>query len=189
MKKLKRIFLVLLILTAIVFLFRGWLYRHLITYKSVGERTTYLATDKNLIEYIDESISSNDELDAEDIIKKSLSITSKQLNFATDKNSNDPNKLIKTKTAHCVGYASFYSTICNYLFKKYNLDDTWSAKPQIGQLYLFNNNIHKYFSSPFFKDHDFVIIENKETKEIFSVDPTINDYLFINFITIGNNNQ
>ena len=37
----------------------------------------------------------------------------------------------------------------------------------------------------FFKDHDFVTIENKETGEIFAVDPSVNDYLFIDFVTFN----
>jgi len=53
----------------------------------------------------------------------------------------------------------------------------------VEQLYFLGTNIHKYFNSSFFKDHDFVTIENKTTGEIFAVDPTVNDYLRIDFIT------
>jgi hypothetical protein len=183
MKTIKRIFITILILTAVGLLFRGWFYRHLVTYKSVGFRKNYLATDQNLIEYIDSSIDEQTDTDIEEIIRLGLSITSSQLNFTANKNDIDPNKLINSKTAHCVGYASFFATTCNYLLKKYNLADKWIAKPQIGQLYFLGTNIHKYFKSSFFKDHDFVKIENKETGEIIAVDPTINDYLFIDFIT------
>ena len=183
MKFIKRTFLTILILTTVVILFRGWVYRHLVTYKSVGLRTTFSATDEELTDYIDASIGNQTNPDIEQIVKLGLLITSKKLNFTTDKNDTDPNKLITSKTAHCVGYASFFATTFNYLFKKYNLDDRWSAKPQIGQLYFLGTNVHKYFNSSFFKDHDFVTIENKETGELFAVDPTVHDYLYINFIT------
>ena len=183
MKIMKRIFITILILTTVGLLFRGWFYRHLVTYKSVGFRTNYLAKDKNLTEYIDSSIDEQTDADIEEIIRLGLSITSSQLNFTANKNDIDPNKLINSKTAHCVGYASFFATTCNYLLKKYNLADKWIAKPQIGQLYFLGTNIHKYFKSSFFKDHDFVKIENKETGESIAVDPTINDYLYIDFIT------
>jgi hypothetical protein len=183
MKILKGILLSILILTAIGIVFRGWFYRHLITYKSVGQRTNYIATDDKLIDYIEKSAGDKKDLDAKDVIKLGLSITSHQLNFTASKNDNDPNKLIKSKTAHCVGYASFFATSCNYLLRKYNLSDSWTAKPQVGQLYFMGTNINKYFSSPFFKDHDFVIIENKKAKEIYAVDPTVNDYLLIDFVT------
>lgn len=183
MKIIKRIFLTILILTAVGLLFRGWFYRHLVTYKSVGIRTNYIATDEKLTKYFDSNIDKQSELEIEQIIKLGLSITSRQLNFTANKNDIDPNKLISSKTAHCVGYALFFSTTCNYLLKKYNLSDKWTAKPRIGQLYFLNTNIHKYFNSSFFKDHDFVTIENKTTGEIYAVDPTLNDYLCIDFIT------
>lgn len=183
MKFIKRTLLIILILTTVGLLFRGWFYRHLVTYKSVGLRTNYSATDNKLVDLINASAGNQTEPDIEQIIELGLSITSKQLNFTEDKNETDPNKLITSKTAHCVGYASFFATTCNHLLNKYNLADAWTAKPQIGQLYFLGTNIHKYFKSMFFKDHDFVTIENKTTGEIFAVDPTVNDYLSINFIT------
>lgn len=183
MQIIKRTFLTILILAIIGLLFRGWFYRHLVTYKSVGLRTNYSISDENLIQYINESINERTVPNIEQIIKLGLSITSRQLNYTVSKNDIDPNKLISSKTAHCVGYASFFAATCNYLLKKYNLSDNWTAKPQIGQLYLFGTNVHKYFNSAFFKDHDFVIIENRITGEIFAVDPTVNDYLDIDFIT------
>jgi hypothetical protein len=95
----------------------------------------------------------------------------------------DPNKLIFTRTAHCVGYATFFATTCNQLLSEYGVADEWIAKPHAGQLYFLGANVHQYVNSSFFKDHDFVTIENKKTGRIFVVDPTINDYLFIDFVT------
>jgi len=183
MKFIKRASLTILILTTVGLLFRGWLYRHLITYKSVGIRPNYSATDDKLVEYINVSIDKRIDPDIENIVKLGLAMTSKQLNFTTDKNEIDPNRLVRSKTAHCVGYASFFATTCNYLLDKYNLADTWAAKPQVGQLFFLETNVHKYFNSPFFKDHDFVTIENKTTGEILAVDPTLSDYLRIDLIT------
>jgi len=183
MKFTKQIFLIILILTTGGLLFRGWFYRNLVTYKSVGLRTNYPATDKILTNYIDSNNNIQTDPDIKQIVKLGLSKTSNQLNFTADKNNTDPNKLITSKTAHCIGYATFFATTCNYLLDKYNLSDTWTAKPQIGQLYFLGTNIHKFFNSAFFKDHDFVTIENKVTGEIIAVDPTVNDYLRIDLVT------
>jgi hypothetical protein len=183
MKFLKGAILTIIILTTAGLLFRGWLYRHFVTYKSLGIRTSYSATDEKLLEYINTNIDEQTKPNIEDIIKLGLSRTSKQLHFTADKNDIDPNKLVYSKTAHCVGYAAFFSTTCNYLFNKYKLSDTWIAKPQVGQLYFLGINMHKYFNTAFFKDHDFVTIENKINSETIAVDPTVNDYAGINFIT------
>lgn len=183
MRIINRIILTIIILTTIGIFFRGWIYRNVITYKSIGQRPTYLATDDNLIKYIDANQGYKNDLEIKHIIKLGLSKTSQKLNFTFSKNENDPNKLFYTNTAHCVGYASFFTTSCNTYLESINMAEIWSAKTQIGQLYFLGTNLHNYFNSDFFKDHDFVVIENKTTGEIFAVDPTINDYLFIDFIT------
>lgn len=183
MKIIKKIGLVILSLIAIGLLFRGCLYRQIVAYHSIGVRTIYVASDAALINNLDKKVDYKNDPEIEDIIKTSLSITSHQLSFSTSKNDNDPNKLIYSKKAHCVGYAAFYSTTCNYLLKKYKLSKTWVAKPRVGQLFFLGCNIHKYFNSPFFKDHDFVTIENKSSGVIYAVDPTVNDYLLITYVT------
>ncbi len=182
MKIIKWSALAILLLATVGLLFRGWFYRHLVTYKSVGLRTNYAATDARLVGFIDASAAQQIDPDIEQIIKLGLSITSEQLNFTANKNDTDPNKLIASKTAHCVGYASFFATTCNYLLDKHKLSDTWTAKPQVGQLYFLGTNIHQYFNANFFKDHDFATIENKNTGQIFAVDPTTSDYLLIDFV-------
>ena len=183
MKIIKWAALTILILTTVGVLFRGWFYRHLVTYKSVGLRTSYSATDDKLVDYINANVANKEGPDIEQIIKIGLSITSKQLNFTAGKNDIDPNKLITSRAAHCIGYASFFATTCNYLFDKHHLAGTWTAKPRIGQLYFLGTNVHKFFKTPFFKDHDFVTIENKATGQVFAVDPTVSDYLWVDFVT------
>jgi hypothetical protein len=95
----------------------------------------------------------------------------------------DPNKLLISKHANCIGYAAFFSTVCNSLLEKNNLDQQWIAKPLIGQLYFLDKNIHPYFKSAFFKDHDFAVVKNKETGKVFAVDPSLNDYTGIDFVS------
>ena len=183
MKTIKRSLLMILLLTSVGFLFRGWIYRHVVTYKSVGTRTTYPASDKNFTQYIDSCLDNQMQPDIKQIINLALAITSERLTYTAEKNDIDPNLLFTSRNAHCVGYAAFFTTTCNYLLKKYDLADQWTAKRRIGQLYFLGTNIHPYFPTPFFKDHDFVTIENKETGEILAVDPTVKDYLSIDFVS------
>ena len=183
MKWIKRTMLAIVITVTAGFIFREWLYRNLITYKSIGQRSVYLITNNKLTTSIDMNMGKKS-LDIKDVIKMGLSVTSRQLNFTTTRNDNDPNKLIYSRTAHCIGYASYFATTCNYLLMKNGLAGQWHVKHQIGQLFFLGININKCINTSFFKDHDFVIIENKKTGEIFAVDPTVNDYFFINFVTI-----
>jgi hypothetical protein len=154
-----------------------------VDYKSIGVKTNYSLKNSILKKHIDSFVGIENINNIEKIIQTSLAITSKNLNFSAGKNDNDPNNLIISKKAHCVGYASFFATTCNYLLQKNKLSNSWTAKPHLGQIYFLGINVHHFFQSPFFKDHDFVIIENKKTGDIYAVDPTISDYLSIDFIT------
>jgi hypothetical protein len=183
MKFIKRAILAILILTTVAYLFRGWLYRNIVTYYTTGIRTNYSVTNDELSNHIDSISALQNDLNIKQTIALALSITSNQLIFSTSKNDNDPNDLINSKIAHCIGYASFFTTTCNYLLKRNDLVGNWIAKPQVGELYVFGINIHDYFKSSFFKDHDFVTIENEKTGQIFAVDPTVHDYLHIDFIS------
>ncbi|OEK07613.1 hypothetical protein A8C32_17610 [Flavivirga aquatica] len=174
----------LLIVLLIGVVFKGWIYRYVVTYKPIEKRTNYLIVNGELVNSIETKLINNEGLKIEKIIDIGLSVTSQQLRFTATKNYRDPNKLISTRTANCIGYAAFFSASCNYLLKKYDLDSIWVATPHKGQLYLLDINIHKYFKSPFFKDHDFVIIENMRTGNTLAIDPTIYDYLGVNYITL-----
>lgn len=185
MKFIKRIVRVGILLIVLSISFRGFIYRKLVAYKSIGQSTSYTITNEKLINSIDSAFAEFPDLSIDELVRLSLSITANKLSYSADKNDVDPNQLINSKTAHCVGYASFFASTCNYLLAKYGLADEWLAKPQIGQLYILNVNVHPYFSSSFFKDHDFVLIENRVTGEKIAVDPTIHDYLWIDFITIN----
>jgi hypothetical protein len=176
-------------LLAIGWVFRGWLYRHAVTYTSVGLRTNYPATDHQLIGLIDENARQATDPDIRQIIQLALSITAGQLQYTAEKNDADPNLLIHSKKAHCVGYAAFFATTCNALIKKYHLNPAWTAQPRIGQLWFLGINVHPCFQDPFFKDHDFVTIENPETGAVIAVDPTIHDYLGINWVRYGKDSQ
>lgn len=182
MKIISRILLALLLLTGVGLLFRGWLYRHVVTYKSVGVRANYPVTSKVLVAYLHATNERQSTLTAAQIVAQSLDKTSNKLRFTSGKNDKDPNRLVRTRKAHCVGYAAFFATTCNFLLQQNGLGTTWQAEPRIGQLYFLGINVHQYFNSPFFKDHDFVVIENKKTGQTLAVDPTVNDYLAIDFV-------
>jgi len=183
LKLLKRILLPLLLCCILLFLFRGWLYRTCVKYQVSGERTCYEVKDAALANLIDKSIPTDQKTDMESLTQLALNITSKQLQYTVSKNENDPNKLVKTCKAHCVGYASFTAATANYLFRKFGLKNQWTARPYAGQYYFLGTNVHPYFHSSFFYDHDFVVIEHQLSGKRIAVDPTIADYFYIDRVS------
>ena len=183
-KTLKIVLSIIVVLIVSTMIFQGVVYRNLVAYDSVGTRTNYEITNQKIIQLIEEKTTYLKEPTIEEIVQLSVSITCQQLYFTDGKSDTNPNLLFQSKAANCVGYATFCAAICNHLIHKYALDNEWTAKIQIGHLFLAGNNIHQFFESSFFKDHDFVTIENRISKEILAVDPTLDDYFYINSVTL-----
>jgi len=121
--------------------------------------------------------------DLKSIVEVADEITTTELKFTTNRASNNPNELINTKQANCVGYSAMFNSITNYLIRKNELQNEIEAEHKIGQLELFGINLHQYFESPFFRDHDFNEITDKKTGNKISIDPSVSDYLWINRIS------
>jgi len=179
---LKKVFKLFLLLLLLVVLFRGFLFRISVVYNRIERRENLIIKDDKLIEFINATDIDTSSID--EIIETSLDITSEKLSFTDARCEVNPDKLFYSSKSNCIGYASFYASTCNYLLKKYHLENDWKATPVVGKLSLFGCDIHKLFSSPFFKNHDFVIIENRISGIKYAVDPTIHDYLGIEYITL-----
>ena len=184
MKFFKKLLFGLLILTILTFLLRNWLFWQLFSYQAVGNRPAYPIENPALRTYIESHLPTNPAKSPRVILKKALQLSAKQLHFTAARNHNDPNLLINSHSAHCVGYAAFTTTVCNELLRRYELNTEWKAEAQVGQIHFLGINIHPYFNSAFFKDHDFVVLENRKTDEQLSVDPTVYDYFGIVFIRL-----
>lgn len=178
-----KIFLILAIILGALFVFRGTVYRTVVTYKEDGSRKNYKVKDKNLAIFIEDNIKSNQAGDIESIVDLSQEITDLALTFSLEGKENDPNKTVLLRQANCVGYAAFAASVGNYLIEKYKLDEVWEAKPVKGKLYLFGVDMHSKFKNKSFKDHDFVIFRNKITKKEITIDPAVYDRFGIERIT------
>ncbi|NDV93772.1 hypothetical protein D0T84_02425 [Dysgonomonas sp. 521] len=172
-----------IVVLALLFLFRGNIYRMAVKYEDAGGRKSYDIKDDSLAMFINQNLPNDESLDAnidiEQIVDLSQEITTRMLDFSIDAQYSDPQKLMITRDANCVGYAAFTASVGSYLLKRFEMDKEWEAKPKKGKLYLFGNNMHKGVKSGWFKDHDFVVFRNKNSKEEIYADPSIYEYFGI----------
>ena len=166
----------------ILILFRGIIYRLAINYSEIGNRQEIKVTNKKLIDKIVKK-SKDRKIDLREITEIADEITKSELEFTTNRASNNPNELIDENQANCIGYSAMFNSIANYLIRKNGLQNEIEAKHKIGELDLFGINLHQFFDSPFFRDHDFNEITNQKTGEKIFIDPSVSDYLRINRIT------
>ncbi len=181
---LKKILKTLGISIVLVVLFRGPIYRWTIHYHEVGSRASIKLTDKKLMELIDQK-SADHNLKLDDIVDIALEITSNQVQFSSQNTSQDPNTLQKLKKANCIGYSALFNSIVLYLVSKNNLTEQIQAKHMIGEMHFLGFNIHQFFESSFFKDHDFNMLSNNLTGDSVFVDPSLYDYLRIKKVSAG----
>ncbi len=174
----------LIVLIGLLYFFRGYIYRLLVKYEPIKETEEYVVSGSKLVDYIDNFTADNDLMSIETVTDKSNELTNEKLEFTFSKCDKDPNKLILSLETNCVGYAYFYAVVCNYLLEKSKLSNQWHAKTYRAKLYFLGVDIHTWFNTPFFKDHDFVIIENSVTGEKIYIDPTTSDYLSIDEVAI-----
>lgn len=182
MRRFKRIITYFAILVILTILFRGFIYRISVNYTQVKIRSNITLTDNKLIKEIDEK-TENKVLNINEIIELSNQITSEKLDFTFNKVSSNPNVASELKKANCIGYSSLFNSIGNYIIKKQKMTDKYEFIHLVGKLDVFGFNIHNLFNSPFFKDHDFNQILNKKTGEKEFVDPSMRDYLKIEYVT------
>ncbi len=174
MNRIRQIIIVLLSLYLSWILSGGFYFRQFVSYRSIKERS-YLPFSTT------QFLQSKKATEPEEVIETALSRTAQTLNFTFSKCYRDPDKLLKSKKANCIGYAAFCSAACNQLFEESKMKD-WKATPQIAKIYVLGINVHQFISSPFFKDHDIVKIENTKTGECFFVDPSLYDYSRIRWV-------
>lgn len=180
---MKKVFWGSIFLIAGCILFRGWIYRSIITYRSVGQRVGYEATSPSLKRVLRGQIAKAPPSDVTTAIQHSLSLTNSHLEYVLQSNVVDPNVLVNSGKAHCVGYAQFFATAFGQMIPSFSSTGEWEAKVHRAHLYCLGVNVHAFFNSPGFKDHDVVVIRNRRTGQIIGVDPTLADYFLIDTIT------
>ena len=168
-------FYTFLIIIFLIILIRSFLFNLFFSYKIINEKKVLKLEQKE---------SSENSKNIEDIIDSELRKTSSLLSFTFNKCESEPNKLLKTKEANCIGYSAFLAASINNKFHLVGLSNEWKAKHKVGEIYFLGYNIHPHFKSKFFKDHDFVVIENIKTNEIIAIDPALYDYFRINKIRL-----
>ena len=173
------------ILFLISILLRGFLFRLCVNYTAIGNRTEIPVTHPKLIKAI-ETIANNQSINFRTIPQIASNITTENLDFISQSTSRNSNQVFKTRQANCIGYSALFHSVTQYLIKKYQLEQEIDSKHLIGKLDFLGLDLHQFFQSPFFKDHDFNQIKNLKTGESIYIDPSLRDYLGIKTVSCKN---
>lgn len=123
---MKKVLKIIGLLILIVLLFRGIIYRFTVHYSEIGTRAEIQISNHALIKIIEQS-SIEQDVHPKEIVIIADQITSDILSFTTNKSSNNPNELIETKKANCVGYSALFNSIVNHIIRTNNLQEVIGA--------------------------------------------------------------
>jgi len=176
-KKRVRLMLILFLCIGTIYLQRGEIYRLMAMYEPINQREAIIISNSELKSELS-TIHSN-KLSFEQLIETALSITNERLSFNSKSGSNNPNIVYNTQEANCVGYSALYNSVIKQLIVMQGHSSKYEAKHLVAKIHFFGYDIHKLIDRPFFKDHDYNLIIEKETGKRVYVDPSLNDYFGI----------
>ncbi len=179
MRRLKKISLIVLALLIAIFLFRKPIFQTFFSYQKLEVRPLVELTNASLLLHWDEYSRINS---IKEIVKTSCQLTCQQLRFTFEETSGDPNVVYRSQQANCVGYAALFASTATVLLEKNNVKD-YKVNHVVGEIFIGDTNLHDFFDSPFFRNHDYVEIVNLKTGKISLIDPSVCDYLWISEVS------
>ena len=182
MKKFKRFLLYLGLILGVLVIFRGPIFRLTVNYTKVSERNLFKITNPVLLADISKK-HGGEELPFDELIDLANDMTTQYLQFSDANTSQNPNQTFSTKKANCVGYAAMFNSIFTQLALLQNSETRYIVTHQIGRLDFLGTDLHQFLSSPFFRDHDFNSVLDKQTEEIVNIDSSLSDYFWINQVS------
>jgi hypothetical protein len=172
---MKRALKVTSFLLLVVLLLRGPLFRLLVKYEAVGVRSGIALQDESLQRQVD-SLSAGRDLNIKQVARLSSQIVTNRLSFTTEQAPSDPNRLYHTRKGNCVGYAAMFHAIADYLIRQQGLEGKVRSRHLVGRLRLLGIDLHQFFDSPFYQDHDYNELTNLLTGERLCFDAVVADY-------------
>jgi hypothetical protein len=154
------------------------------SYSILKERSSSTISNDSLKKELRNWIRQNPETSIEDLTDHILEMTADQLNFSFGKCSSDPDKLVTERKANCIGYSSFFNSLMEQAFAELKWTKRYNCKHYVGKIWMGKQNINALFKNPFFKDHDFNIINDLQDNSQIAVDPSLYEYLGVQRVSV-----
>ncbi|NET31021.1 MAG: hypothetical protein F6K19_03330 [Cyanothece sp. SIO1E1] len=177
---MKRTLKIVLIAFSLLIVFRGQLFRACVAY--IPLERVQLPNKSAAFHSPAHQMYSTSSIEQQ--INQALYFTSQHLHFTTGSSSSDPIQLLQKPAANCIGYGNFFQHRLEYQLKSAGLASDFELQQWRGKLYFLGWDIHSLFKNPFWKDHDFNIILDKNNGKKMAVDATLHDYFRIRSVRL-----
>ena len=189
--KRRRVQILAIVLASIVVviagacLLRGPLFRLLVTYEATGDLGP--ASVKPFSPLADEIAAVEGE-DLETLAAAAGDLTSQVLVFELRGKGQSAEGVAETGIANCEGYAALYARVLAVLVEDRGMGESYEVRHVRGvQRFLGIDFQTNDLMPPPYRDHDFVIVVERETGEVvLAVDPNLYDYFGILEVDVRN---
>lgn len=178
-KKRKIAFILVILLTCLIF--RGAILNKIFTYKAEAVIPVQDLSSKYWKSLLNKAILDNDVHDINQANKVILALLSKHLQFGKISSALKPNDFVSGSITHCVGYSSLHATLLNYTIDKLKLSDCRVSHIR-GQIFLLDFALTRPSNASFFRDHDFILIENTKRDQSYYSDASLYEFVKVDQI-------
>ena len=152
-----------------------------LSYEVSGYRTYDEQLDKQHLHEMNYRFDYAYDANEKDLRRFAMNNTTFELDFAMRKSGmTNPNSILDGKQGHCKMYSCVMASTFNQLAKLKKLEA--SCRVAYGHVFLYGVNLHQFFSSGFFRDHDFCVIKDKSG--VHAADALMYDYFMIDQIRV-----
>ena len=179
---MKRISISLLVLFTLL-LYRTQIFNVLIEYVPEQQVVVQELNNSYWKNEVDKIISIHSFVGIAELNDRIVEIIASKLKFGKNQISADPNEFRDGSEAHCVGYSALNASLLTYACKKLN-SEIYKVSHVRGKIKFLGIEITSKIHGNFYKDHDFVKIENKSIDKHYFSDATIYELFKISRIKL-----
>lgn len=166
-----------------MFLYRTQIFNSLIEYVPEQQIMVQELNDSYWKSEVDKIISSNSFVGITELNDRIIELITRKLQFGKEQSNIDPNKLRDKSVAHCVGYSALNASLLTYACKKLKCEN-YKISHVRGKIKFLGIELTSKKYGNFYKNHDFVKIENKSIAKHYYSDATIYELLKISRIKL-----
>lgn len=174
-----------LLICAGLWIYRIEIFNLVVTYEPNTELRAIPIMQGTISESVDDIVDSKSYVGFIELNRLLLKHTSSNLNFSSNQNFKSINDIEEKGNAHCVGFASYHTSVLSYAIQRMN-SDSYSIEHVRGSIHLFGLDLTDLTDSPFFQDHDFIRIRNKNLDKEYFCDPSLYELLRIDRVKLKN---
>lgn len=167
---MRKFWRVVLVLSLLLFLFRGPAYRTLTNYTLVNYRTIDVSPAQGL-----QAISNSLYLKSDDLkefVLNAQDYTTRTLQFSARNSGSSALATLRSGQANCVGYARVMADLIQRNADKF---PEMTVRHGVAKISVLGFDLHQLTDTPFWRDHDVVVVEDGDSRRMV-LDPSLADY-------------